>query len=132
MPLPVNLLDSSLGIQNVMDMPDLDNLPRARELASNALSEPGLEELYAPNNVWQLMERALCPDVGDGSMLNPEAFSESLQSCVNDLKGSSDPGASSRRSPLGPAVRDMVSQEREPLLQNGRLLQAYLGLMIGG
>ena len=76
MPLPVNLLDSSLGIQNVMDMPDLDNLPRARELASNALSEPGLEELYAPNNVWQLMERALCPDVGDGSMLNPEAFSE--------------------------------------------------------
>lgn len=121
MPLPINLLDSSLGIQNVMDMPDLDNLPRARELASNALSEPGMEELYAPNNAWQLMERALCPDVGDGSMLNPEAFSETLQSCVGDLRGNPDP-----------AVQEMVSQELEPLLQNGRLLQAYLGLMIGG
>ncbi len=121
MPLPVNLLDSSLGIQHVMDMPDPDNLPRARELASNALSEPGLEELYAPNNAWQLMERALCPDVGDGSMLSPEAFSESLHECVKDLADNPDP-----------VVREMVSKELEPLLQNGQLLQAYLGLMIGG
>ena len=121
MPSPINLLDPSLGIQNVMDMPDAGNLPRARELASNALSEPGLEELYAPSNTWQLMERALCPDVGDGSMLSPEVFSEALHSCVTALKGSADP-----------VVQDMVSGELEPLLQNGQLLQAYLGLMIGG
>ena len=121
MPSSINLLDASLGIQNVMDMPDSGNLPRARELASNALSEPGLEELYAPNNARQLVERALCPDVGDGSMLSPEVFSETLQSCVSSLKGSGDP-----------VVRQMLSEELEPLLQNGRLLQAYLGLMIGG
>ena len=121
MPSSINLLDASLGIQNVMDMPDLGNLPRARELASNALSEPGLEELYAPNNTWQLMERALCPDVGDGSMVSPENFSETLRSCVTDLEDSTDP-----------AVRDMLSHELKPLLQNGQLLQAYLGLMIGG
>ncbi len=121
MPSAVNLLDTSLGIQNVMDMPEPGNLPRARELASNALNEPGLDELYAPNNTWQLMERALCPDVGDGSMLSPEMFSDTLQSCVSDLGDSTDP-----------AVQEMLSRELVPLLQNGQLLQAYLGLMIGG
>ena len=122
MPAPINnLLDTSLGIQNVMDMPDIANLPRARELASNALSEPGLEELYAPGNARQLVEQALCPDVGDGSMLNPETFSGTLASCLHELEGSADP-----------AVQEMLSQELKPLLQNGQLLQAYLGLMIGG
>ena len=121
MPSVINLLDPSLGIQNVMPMPDPGNLPRARELASNALNEAGLDELYAPNNTRQLVERALCPDVGDGSMLNPEAFSETLYSCAEELQGSSDP-----------AVQEMLSRELVPLLQNGQLLQAYLGLMIGG
>ena len=121
MPTPINLLDSSLGIQHIMDMPEPSNLPRARELASNALNEPGLEELYAPGNAWQLVEQALCPDVGDGSMLNPEVFSGSLESCLHDLEGSTEP-----------AVKEMLSQELKPLLQNGQLLQAYLGLMIGG
>ena len=121
MPSSINLLDPSLGIQNVMDMPDPGTLPRARELASNALREAGLDELYAPSNAWQLMEQALCPDVGDGSMLSPEVFSDTLQSCVHDLQGCTDP-----------AVKEMVSRELEPLLQNGQLLQAYLGLMIGG
>ncbi len=121
MPTPINLLDASLGIQTVMDMPDSGNLPRARELASNALSEPGLEELYAPSNARHLVERALCPDVGDGSMLSPEVFSETLQSCVSSLEDVSDP-----------AVQELLSRELKPLLQNGQLLQAYLGLMIGG
>ncbi|HJD96695.1 type III secretion protein [Mailhella massiliensis] len=121
MPSSINLLDPSLGIQHVMDMPEPANLPRARELASNALNEPGLEELYAPGNAWQLVEQALCPDVGDGSMLNPEIFSGTLESCLRDLEGSSDP-----------AVQAMLSEELTPLLQNGQLLQAYLGLMIGG
>ncbi len=122
MPTPIsNLLDTSLGIQNVMDMPAPSNLPRARELASNALNEPGLEELYAPGNAWQLVEQSLCPDVGDGSMLNPEVFSGTLETCVHDLEGRPEP-----------AVQEMLSQELKPLLQNGQLLQAYLGLMIGG
>lgn len=121
MPPTINLLDPSLGIQHVMDMPDTGNLPRARELASNALSEAGFDELYAPSNARQLMERALCPDVGDGSLLAPEAFSGLLHGCVQALEGSSDP-----------AVKDMVAHELRPLLQNGQLLQAYLGLMIGG
>ena len=121
MPSSINLLDSSVGIQHVMDMPEPANLPRARELASNALNEPGLEELYAPGNAWQLVEHALCPDVGAVSMLNPETFYRTLEECLHELKDSSDP-----------AVQDMLSQELVPLMQNGQLLQAYLGLMIGG
>lgn len=121
MPSSINLLDPSLGIQNVMDVPEHSGLPRARELASNALREAGLDELYAPTNARQLVERALCPDVGDGSMLSPEAFSETLHSCVSELSASTDP-----------AAREMLDQELVPLLQNGQLLQAYLGLMIGG
>lgn len=121
MPSISNLLDPSLGIQNVMAMPEPGKLPQARELASNALNEAGLQELYAPSNARQLTEQLLCPDVGDGSMLSPEAFTSSLGACLGDLADSTDP-----------AVRDMLDKEIRPLLQNGQLLQAYLGLMIGG
>ena len=65
----INLLDPSLGIQNVMDMPTESALPRARDMGANALSEPGLEELYAPSNAQRYVESLLCPDVGDGSIV---------------------------------------------------------------
>ncbi len=121
MPTSINLLDASLGIQNVMDMPETGSLPQARELPANALREAGLEDLYAPVNARQLMEKALCPDVGDGSILSPQTFSGLLRESMQKLEGSSNP-----------AVKEMVSGELRPLLQNGELLQAYLGLMIGG
>ena len=117
----INLLDPSLGIQNVMNMPDIGALPRAREMAVNVLSEAGLDELYAPRNARQLLEQALCPEVGDGSLLNPETFSGTLKSCVTALDSTGDT-----------SVKDMVERELKPLLQNGDLLQAYMGLMIGG
>lgn len=121
MSAPIRLLDPSLGIQNVMDMPDTGSLPRARDLGANTLREAGLEELYAPSNARHLMEQALCPDVGDGSMLAPEVFSGNLFGCCKALEDSPSP-----------AVREMLEKELKPLLQNGQLLQAYLGLMIGG
>jgi type III secretion protein X len=121
MAVTINLLDPSLGIQNVMEMPSPDSLPRARELASNALNEAGLEELYAPDNARHCVEQALCPEVGDGSILNPQQFSALLHDSLNNLSDMDDP-----------AVRELVSRELTPLLQNEQLLQAYVGLMIGG
>ena len=116
----VNLLDPSLGIQHVLDMPAESVLPRAREMAANALSEPGLAELYAPSNAQHYVESLLCPDVGDGTILSPEAFSESLDSVMQELSGSDDA-----------AVKAMLS-ELKALSRNGQLYQAYMGLMIGG
>lgn len=116
----INLLDPSLGIQNVMDMPTESVLPRARDMGATALSEPGLEELYAPSNAQRYVENLLCPDVGDGSILSPEAFSDSLDSITRDLASSDDP-----------AVKAMLS-ELKALDRNGQLYQAYMGLMIGG
>ncbi|MBO4317747.1 MAG: type III secretion protein [Mailhella sp.] len=121
MPGPINLLTPSLGIQDVMPMTDPSQLPRARELAANALNEAGLDELFAKGNMRQMVELALCPEVGDGSILNPQFFQASLDSVVEAASDSSDP-----------AVRAMVDQELIPLQQNKALLQAYLGLMIGG
>ena len=121
MPSTINLLDASFGIQNVLDMPETGRLPQAREMASTALSEAGLSELYAPSNARQLIEDALCPEVGDGSLLSPEAFAGNLRGCLASLKDSDDP-----------AVLALIRDELKPLLQNGELLQAYLGLMIGG
>lgn len=116
----INLLDPSLGIQNVMDMPVDSALPRARDMGATALSEPGLEELYAPSNAQRYVETLLCPDVGDGSILSPEAFSENIESVMTELSGNDDP-----------AVREMLA-ELKGLVRNGQLYQAYVGLMIGG
>jgi len=116
----INLLDPSLGIQNIMDMPADSVLPRARDIGANALNEPGLEELYAPSNAQRYVENLLCPDVGDGSILSPEAFSDNIESSLSALASSDDP-----------AVKEMIT-ELKGLVKNGQLYQAYVGLMIGG
>ena len=43
---PINLLDPGLGIQNIMDPGTAGHLPDARPLASSAMREAGLDELY--------------------------------------------------------------------------------------
>ncbi len=116
-----NFLDPSVGISRILDMPEGANLPRAREIATNVLREAGLEELYRARNARSAAEELLVPDVGDGRMLAPEAFSNELVEIVRKCQGSSDPD-----------VRAMVDQELIPLLQNAELLQVYQGLMIGG
>lgn len=117
----LNLLDPSLGIQNVMNMPEAGQLPQARQLAANVLNSAGLEDLYGAVNARRLVEQALCPDVGDGEMLRPAKFAGLLEGCVKDLAGNTDP-----------AVQELVAKELKPLLENRELLGAYMGLMIGG
>ncbi len=123
MPVPVtsHLLDPSLGIQRVLEMPQTGGLPAAREIAPTVLTEAGLEELYRASNARSETEAMLGPDVGDGRMLAPEEFAGELVRIVRKCSSSTDPD-----------VRAMVDQELIPLLQNAELLQIYQGLMIGG
>ena len=101
--LPVNLLDSGLGIQNILDPGSQTHMPEARPLASTVLREAGLDELYTRSGAQKQIEAALCPPVGD-------ALKESRN----------------------PAVRTLVRDELGPLLENTELLRAYTGLMLGG
>ena len=116
----IGILDHSQGIQSIMDMPSADRLPQARDTGATPLKEAGLEELYAPNNARQHVERLLCPEVGDGSILSPEAFSDLIAASLESLSSSDDM-----------AVKGMLSEVRA-LQRNGELYQAYMGLMIGG
>lgn len=59
---------------------------------------------------------------GDGDILRPEVFSGNLAGCLEALKDSDDPAVP------GP----LADGELAPLLQNKELLNAYMGLMIGG
>ena len=104
----INLLDPGLGIQNIMDPGTAGHLPDARPLASSAMREAGLDA-------------ALCPPVGDGSLLQPELFHMELQGALTALRDSDKP-----------AVRAFVRDELAPLLENTELLRAYTGLMVGG
>ena len=118
-----NLLDPSLGIQDILD-PGLSadgQLPQARPLAASVLREAGLEELYSPLNAARLVEQALCPDVGDGELLRPEVFAANLRESFEALKDSQNP-----------EVQDFLNTDLRLLLENRDLLQAYTGLMIGG
>lgn len=119
--MAINLLDPSLGIQNIMEPQVNDPLPFARPLASSVLNEAGLEGLYAPSNSTRIVEAALCPDVGDGNLLRPEIFAVILKKCAADFASSDDP-----------AVQELVEKELHPLMKNHELLQAYTNLMIGG
>ena len=53
--------------------------------------------------------------------MSPEVFSEDLQALVAKLQKSTNP-----------KVQALVNEEILPLLQNGMLLSAYRGLMLGG
>ena len=89
--------------------------------ASSAMREAGLDELYNSRKAAQQLEAALCPPVGDGSLLQPELFHMELQGALTALRDSDKP-----------AVRAFVRDELAPLLENTELLRAYTGLMVGG
>jgi len=114
-------MNPSLGIEELMQMPEARNLPKARELASSALYQTGLEGLYGAVNTRTVIESMLCPDVGDGTLVSPEVFNAELEAIVKKLAQSENP-----------KIRTMLSEEIMPLLENGELLSAYRGLMIGG
>ncbi|GAB1409652.1 hypothetical protein MASR1M90_08060 [Desulfovibrionales bacterium] len=120
----INLLDPSLGIQDILDTPSLggqNKLPEARPLAVSVLREAGLEEVYSALNASRLVEQALCPDVGDGELLRPEVFAANLRHCFMALRETDDPD-----------ILEFLRQDLQLLLENRDLLQAYTGLMIGG
>lgn len=119
--MKINLLDSNLGIQNVMDFEQAGALPKAENLAASVLYEAGLEDLYAPNNYAQLIEESLSPGTGDGHILRSEVFAQNIGQCLEKMAASDNE-----------AVKQAVQQELRPLQENKGLLQAYCGLMIGG
>lgn len=119
--MKINLLDTNLGIQNVMDFEQAGALPKAENLATSVLYEAGLEDLYAPNNYAQLIEESLSPSTGDGHILRAEVFSQNIGQCLEKMANSDNN-----------VVREAVQQELRPLQENKDLLQAYCGLMIGG
>ena len=122
MPRSIGIFDTSIGIQSVLlDGLDNENMPLARPLASTVMAEAGLEELYLPNNAGRMVEIALCPEVGDGKVLRPDVFSANLQKCLELLKESKNPD-----------VRAFVRRDLTPMMEDNSLLQAYVGLMIGG
>ena len=104
-----------------MPMPDVEGLPEARDLASGALQQSTLQSLYGTKNAQTTVEAYLCPDVGDGTLVSPEVFGHELETLLEKLRGSDNP-----------KVRAMLEDVIVPLLENGQLLSAYRGLMIGG
>lgn len=118
----INLLDLNLGIQNVMDSPGR-HLPCRGPATGRPpqLSEAGLDEMYAPSNAGRIMEDALRPEVGDGTLLEPGVFSANLARCADKLRERGDA-----------AAEELVREELLPLLENKKMLSAYIGLMIGG
>lgn len=119
----INILSSSLGIQSVMNTMTTQeqSMPQSRPLATTVIREAALDEIYNPATAESLLQKALCPDVGDGEILQPEVFRANLKASMEDLSMSRDP-----------AVRDFIKQDLNPLLENNELLQAYTGLMVGG
>ena len=116
-----SLLNPSIGIQELLQMPEDNRLPQARELGSSMLQETGLEGLYGAVNSHTAFEALLCPNVGDGTLVSPEVFNSQLESLLKKLSESRNP-----------KIRAMLENEIIPLMQNGMLRSAYRGLMLGG
>ena len=86
-----SLLNPSIGIGDLMAMPNTDRLPQSRELASSSLNQTGLEGLYGETNARTAVESLLCPNVGDGTLVSPEVFEASIAALVRKLSRSTNP-----------------------------------------
>ncbi len=118
----IGIFDTSIGIQSIlMNEPDNAGMPSAKPLAATVMAEAGLEELYLPNNAGRMVETALRPEVGDGKILRPDVFTANLQSSLSALQDSRNAD-----------VRAFVRKDLAPMLEDNTLLQAYVGLMVGG
>jgi len=117
----INILNANLGISGVLDTQEAFHMPEARLLPTTTTHKTGLSELFETNTTNTFLEKALCPSIGDGTILQPDVFHESLKGCLETLKDVQNPD-----------VRSFVSAELAPLLENETLLQAYSGLLVGG
>ena len=59
--------------------------------------------------------------MGDGRIVSPEVFQAQLTAILAKLEKSDNP-----------KIKALLENEILPLLQNGMLLSAYRGLMLGG
>lgn len=122
MPAPVqNLLNTSIGIQSLLQMPDAAGLPNPVDTPASVLSQSGLEKLFGRRNARSSAEELLCPDIGDGRVVSPEVFESHLTAIVAKLQASDNP-----------KIKALLENEILPIMQNGMLLSAYRGLMLGG
>lgn len=116
-----NLLNTSVGIEDLLSMPETSGLPQTRAMASAQAPESTLDSLYGPVNARSSYEALLQPDAGDGRLLTPQYFQSALKSLADKLAARDDE-----------ASRTLLKEELEPLLTNTALLNAYRNLMLGG
>ncbi len=117
----INLFDSTLGIQNILNETNYDNLPQAKQIAASIIREAGMENIYEAKDFKKLVENLVCPSVGDGEILKPYNFSRALTSLADGLKNTSNYN-----------VQDFLKNDLFPLLENEDLLRTYCGLMVSG
>ena len=117
----INLLDTQLGIQDILTPQNAGSMPTARPLPQTALREAGVDELFNTVTTDKLIERNLTPRTGDGTILIPSIFSDAIANSLELLKENKNPD-----------VRSFVHGELMPLMDNKDLMQAYIGLLVGG
>lgn len=118
----IGIFDTSVGIQSVLlNETGAAGMPAAEPMAATVMAEAGLDEVYLPSNAARMVEAALCPDVGDGRIVRPDIFTANLQGCLTALQDSRNAD-----------VRAFVRKDLAPMLEDNTLLQAYVGLMVGG
>ncbi len=117
----INLLDTKLGIQDILSPQNAESMPLARPLPQTSLREAGIEELFNTVTTDKIVERSLTPPTGDGTILTPSVFSDAIVNTLELLKDNKNPD-----------VRSFVHGELMPLMDNKDLMNAYIGLLIGG
>lgn len=115
------ILNPNVGINQVMPPVGESHIPQAKQLPSTTITERGLDELYNFSTTEKFLEQTLCPKVGDGTILQPNVFSDCLKNALKSLQNNPQS-----------QVQTFVREELTPLLENEMLLQAYSGLLIGG
>lgn len=122
MPAPVqNLLNTSIGIQSLLQMPDAAGLPNPVDTRRAFSTNRALKSSLAAATPAAAPKRCSAPDIGDGRVVSPEVFESHLTAIVAKLQASDNP-----------KIKALLENEILPIMQNGMLLSAYRGLMLGG
>jgi hypothetical protein len=115
-----SIMNPQVGVQGVLDSEPLEfRLPSARPLATGALAETRLADLYRLADFQSRILAGLQPQIDDEALLRPDVLGKSLRESLKRL-----------RENRNPQVRRFLRDDLGPLMENEALLRDYVNMLV--
>lgn len=116
-----DILNSSIGLEGILDHAFDNHLPEAKELVRNLSPDVKVQELYRGNGFNSQVANSFFFKLNNKNLLQPPCMKRALEDLEEKLKEISDED-----------IASFLKNDLQPLLDNTQLLNSYLNMMVNG